>query len=267
MYSSFSRQLSISAAVLVLFLLPLLHAGSSFDNEVSAFSAGITDEVTIGKDFPISTAAADMNLYSPEDFLKRVVVSDNQDLGLALYDDPAFRERILLYYQGITGSREVADAVLRNSFKNRIPFTLAFSLMWAESRFDPRAINRNSVTIDRGLFQLNSASFPEMSTTEFYDIETNAATGLAYLRYCLDMGETDIIALAMYNAGQYRVNSQGAPLMTLEHISNILNFRKQLERDFDRFISQEGKIRTDKASGKNLIPAAVSNSKPRKIGL
>jgi len=261
--SSFLRQLSISAAVLVLFLLPLIDAGSSFDGEVPVSSAGISEEVITWEDFPFSTAVADMNLYSPDDFLKRIVVSGHEDIGLALYEDPAFRERILEYYQGITGSREIADAVLRNSFENRIPFTLAFSLMWAESRFEPMAVNRNSVTIDRGLFQLNSASFPELTTEDFFDIEINTSTGLSYLRYCIDMGETEIIALAMYNAGLYRVNSQGAPLMTLEHISRILNFREQLERDFERYLSRHGKIRTDKASGKNLIPV----SQPDRRGL
>ena len=42
--------------------------------------------------------------------------------------------------------------------------------------------------------------------------------------------------------------------MTLEYISKILDYREQLERDFERYISQQGKIRTDKKSDKNLIP-------------
>ncbi len=262
--SSFPRQLSISAAVLVLFLLPLLHAGSSFNNEDSAFLAGSTDNSIDGADFPFSETIADMNLYSPDDFLKRVVMSGDQDVGLALYEDPAFRERILQYYEGLTGSREIADAVLRNAYESEIPFTLAFSLMWAESSFNPMAVNRNSVTIDRGLFQLNSSSFPEMNTAEFFDIETNARTGLAYLRYCLNSGKTEIIALAMYNAGHYRVNSSGAPRMTLEYISKIFEYRGQLERDFDRYISQGGKIRADKTTEKNLISVSQRN---RKSGL
>ena len=42
--------------------------------------------------------------------------------------------------------------------------------------------------------------------------------------------------------------------MTLEYISRILEYKSELERDFERFISQSGKIRADKKSGKNLIP-------------
>lgn len=262
--SSFPRQLSISAAVLVLFLLPLLHAGSSFDNEDSAFSADSADNYNDGTDYPFSAVITDMNLYSPDDFMTRLVMSGDQDIGLALYEDPAFRERILVYYEGITGSREIADAVLRNAWENEIPFTLAFSLMWTESRFNPNAFNRNSVTIDRGLFQLNSASFPDMTKAEFYDIEINAKTGLSYLRYCLNSGDSEIIALAMYNAGHYRVNSTGAPKMTLEYISKIFEYKEQLERDFERYISRGGKIRTDKTTEKNLIPVSQRN---RKAGL
>lgn len=267
MTSSFPRQLSISAAVLVLFLLPLLHAGSSFDSEVPAFSAGSTDDFISGADFPFSGTIADMNLYSPDDFMKRIVMSGDQDVGLALYADPVFRERILLYYQGITGSREIADAVLRNAYESEVPFTLAFSLVWAESRFNPKAVNRNSVTIDRGLFQLNSSSFPDMTVSEFFDIETNARTGISYLRYCLNSGSGEIVALAMYNAGHYRVNSTGAPKMTLEYISKIFEYREQLERDFNRYISQGGKIRADKKSEKNLIFVAQQNLRSRKSGL
>ena len=265
MRSSFSRQLVLSAAVLVFFLLPLLYAGSHIENEVAGdFAENVEDELP-GADYPIAAAAADMNLYSPDDFQKRVVLSGGGDIGLALYEDPAFRDRIHEYYAGITGSAEIADAILRNAYESRIPFTLAFSLSWAESRFNPAAVNRNSVTIDRGLFQLNSASFPDLSRDDFFDIETNARIGLSYLRKCLNEGETEIIALAMYNAGHYRVNSKGAPKITLQHISNILNYRSQLERDFERFISLQGKIRTDKESGKNLIPVSSGSNIKHKL--
>lgn len=253
MKSSFPRQLSISAAVLVLFLLPLLYAGH-FDDEVSAdYVLNAEADIDVS-DYPLLKTVADLKLYSPEDFAKRVVFSDTEDIGLALYTDPVYRERIVLYYEAITGTREISESVLRNAYENRISFTLAFSLMWAESSFKPEAYNKNAVSIDRGLFQLNSESFPELTREQFYDIETNVSTGLSYLRYCLDLGESEIIALAIYNAGHGRVSGAGAPLMTLEHISKIMDYKSELERDFERYISQNGKIRTDKKSDKNLIP-------------
>ena len=254
----------LSTAALVLFLLPLLYAGSSLEDEAAVPPAGYNDQQLAGTDYPMAAAVSEMDLYSPDDFLKRVVVAETQDIGLVLYDDQSFRDDILSYYTNITGSEEIADAILRNAYKNRIPFTLAFALSWAESRFNPKAVNRNAVTIDRGLFQLNSSSFPRMSIADFFDVEKNAAAGLKYLRGCLDAGGTPIIAIAMYNAGQYRVNSRGAPRITLTHISNILEYQQQLERDFDRYISRYGKIRTDKESGKNLIPVSSGSGIKKK---
>ncbi|MDC7228344.1 MAG: lytic transglycosylase domain-containing protein [Spirochaetales bacterium] len=253
MKSSFPRQLSISAAVLVLSLIPLLYAGVADDKNTETFTDiyGISDKAA---DFTIYSTIEKMDLYSPEDFIRTVVVSDLHDIGYVLYDDDIFRDQIISYYAAVSGSYEIAEAVLRNAHKNDISFGLAFSLMWAESSFNPDAYNRNVVSIDRGLFQLNSESFPQLSRDDFYDIETNVSNGLAYLRYCLDLGENEIVALAIYNAGHGRVSGRGAPLMTLEYISKILEYKSELERDFERYISQNGKIRADKKSGKNLIP-------------
>ncbi len=237
----------------MLTLIPLLYAGQAVNDEPAAI-AEEAGKLSDAQDFEFSTTVAGLDLYSPDDFVKRVVISDLHDIGYVLYDDPSFKDRIIRYYEGITGSAVIAESVLRNSYENGVPFGLAVSLMWAESNFNPEAFNRNSVSIDRGLFQLNSESFPKMTKDQFYDIETNISTGTAYLKHCLDLGENEIVALAIYNAGHGRVSGKGAPLMTLEYISKILDYREQLERDFERYISQQGKIRTDKKSDKNLIP-------------
>jgi hypothetical protein len=211
-------------------------------------------------DYSFCGKAAGLSLYSPDDYIKRVVLSEERDLGSALYEDAVFRDRILSYYANVAGSALVAETVTRYAYENKIPFTLAFALMWAESRFDPLAVNRNPVSIDRGLFQLNSESFPHLSVEDFFDIEINVRTGLQYLRSCLEKGETEIIGLAIYNAGHYRVSSAGAPMMTLEHISKILTYKSELERDFQRYISREGRIRTDKKAGGSLVKAGSSRS-------
>ena len=109
MKSSFPRQLSISAAVLVLSLIPLLYAGEVDDKGSDLFieQTGMND---IDGDFSFHTAVASMDLYSPDDFVKTVVVSDLHDIGYVLYDDQDFRDRIISYYSGITGSYEIAEA-------------------------------------------------------------------------------------------------------------------------------------------------------------
>ena len=253
MRNSFPRQIGMSAAVLAFTLLPLLHAGNSGVDEpgLVLFPAQQDEEYY---DYPLSAEISGLELYSPDDYIKRVVLSGSADMTAVFYRDPQFSERVLRYYKALTGSSEIAESVLRNSGIYGVPASLAFSLMWAESGFNRFAVNRNPVTIDRGLFQLNSSSFPHLGPEDFFDVETNVRSGIAYLRYCLDTSESEIIALAVYNAGHGRVSGAGAPLMTLEHISKIFDYREALERDFERYISMEGKVRADKKSERILIP-------------
>lgn len=156
-------------------------------------------------------------------------VYPDQDLSLILYRRPESREAIIDFYTTVTAKREIAELILHYADLHEVPASLAFSLAYAESRFVPTAINRNSSSVDRGLFQLNSRSFPKMSEAEFYDPRINTDTGIGYLRYCLDVGENSVVALAMYNAGRTRVTEQGAPKMTLDYIAKILDFQEDLE--------------------------------------
>jgi soluble lytic murein transglycosylase-like protein len=156
-------------------------------------------------------------------------VDPDEDLSLILYRRPESREAIIEFYTAVTAEREIAELILHYADTHEVPASLAFSLAYAESRFIPSAINRNSSSIDRGLFQLNSRSFPKMSEAEFFDPRINTDTGVGYLRYCLDVGENTVVALAMYNAGRTRVTERGAPKMTLDYIAKILTFQGDLE--------------------------------------
>jgi len=111
--------------------------------------------------------------------------------------------------------------------------SLAFSLAYVESRFRTDAVNSNSnYTIDRGLFQLNSASFPKLTEAEFFDPKVSAKYGMSHLRYCMDVAGNDITALAMYNAGTSRVKQNKTPQHTLNYVAKISNYRGRLESRF-----------------------------------
>jgi soluble lytic murein transglycosylase-like protein len=143
------------------------------------------------------------------------------------------------------GSERVAKAILRYSDEMDLSLFLTFSVAYVESGYNPRAVNRNSGSIDRGLFQLNSRSFPHLKENDFFNIELNTKYGLEHLRQCLEIGGNDIIALAMYNAGNTQVTSRGAPVSTLEHISKYVEYRKKLEssfREFFRSVYKENKV-------------------------
>lgn len=137
---------------------------------------------------------------------------------------------LLEYYSGVTGNRELAALIIRESEKNGVETALAFALAFTESSFNPQAVNRNRSSVDRGVFQLNSRSFPHLSEKEFFDPQVNVPLGVAYLRYCLDTGVNEVTALAMYNAGPNRVKSSRTPMMTLKYVDRVLSYRDELNQ-------------------------------------
>ena len=157
-------------------------------------------------------------------------IEKDEDLIIAAYRNKALQKQVVAFFEGITGSEETASLILFYSSINNVPPALAFSLCAEESSYNQRAYNRNqNETVDRGLFQLNSASFPKLSVEDFYNPAINVRYGIAHLRWCLDIAGTDVAALAMYNAGETRVRSNGAPKKTLDYISRILNRQRRIE--------------------------------------
>lgn len=157
------------------------------------------------------------------------------DPSLSLYRNEGTRGLVEKFFTRVAGSERVAKSILRYSDELDLSLFLTFSVAYVESGYNPRAVNRNSSSIDRGLFQLNSRSFPHLKEMDFFDIELNTKRGLEHLRQCLEIGGNDIIALAMYNAGNTQVMVRGAPISTLEHISKYVEYRKKLESSFRAF--------------------------------
>jgi hypothetical protein len=161
-------------------------------------------------------------------------VPERGDPLLAYYEDDFSRERLIAFFGMITGSGEVAGVILGYARSCGIPLALAFALSWEESRYNTRAVNRrnSNKSVDRGLFQLNSVSFPKLTEPDFFDPATNAYYGLSHLRWCLDDGGSEIVGLAMYNAGTGRVRSGATPKVTLDYVSRILENRRKIEELF-----------------------------------
>ena len=155
------------------------------------------------------------------------------DVGLELYRALPTRTAVEWFYTNVTGDMDVALAILREADKNNIPLSLAFSLAYTESRYKPRALNKNTnASIDRGVFQLNNKSFPALVEADFYDPYVSAKYGLSHLRFCLDTAGNEVSALAMYNAGTNRVRNNGTPQTTLNYISKIQTYRQGLDNLF-----------------------------------
>lgn len=162
-----------------------------------------------------------------------------EDEALVLYRDAASRRAVEWFYASVVGSKEIATAILHEADKNDISPSLAFSLAYVESRYNIHAKNVNkNKTIDRGLFQLNSASFPKLSEEDFFDPAVSAKHGMAHLRFCLDTAGNEISALAMYNAGANKVRANNTPQLTLNYIGQIMTCRENIEKLFaDKVLS------------------------------
>jgi hypothetical protein len=214
---------------------------------LAVVSAAITAAViTVLISSCMTTEASDSaaKAYVPEDFRKfssydeseyrRAFHSRNEQDSIAdHYIDPVTRESVLAFFTSITESRDIAEAILDNSVEFGVPASLSFALAYEESQFHPRAIHRNAESVDRGLFQLNSRTFPLLSIEDFYNPAVNAREGISHLGYCLSEGGNTVAALAIYNAGLGRVSKGGTPRKTLDYIARITNYAKNLESLFE----------------------------------
>jgi len=156
--------------------------------------------------------------------------------ALALYREEMTRERVVEFFVERAGSPETALPILYYADKLDIPLSLAFGLAWGESRFLPTAVNYNSSSVDRGLFQLNSLTFRTLTEEDFFNPEVNTFHGLRYLEFCLTHGASEAQALAIYNAGLTRVVRGRTPVSTLRYTDQILAYREALLADFTSFI-------------------------------
>lgn len=172
-------------------------------------------------------AASELAVEEYEAYLKSAVYGNMKTEG----EDPfQTRLRHIEYYTVVTGDREIAQIIYDEASRYNVDPELAFALAFSESAFRPYAVNKNRNSIDRGLFQLNSRSFPHLKEEDFFDPEINVPLGVAYLRYCLDIGGNEVAALAMYNAGPNRVKDNRTPNMTLNYISKIQEYKGHLEQ-------------------------------------
>jgi hypothetical protein len=140
------------------------------------------------------------------------------------YRDPATREATLQFFTTLTHSENVSRVILEKSSEFKVRTALAFALALEESDFRIDALNRNGDSVDRGLFQLNSKSYPRLQVKDFYDPALNAHYGIAHLKGCLLEAGNEVAALAMYNAGTGRVTRGATPKKTLNYVSRILAY-------------------------------------------
>ncbi|MCE1195189.1 lytic transglycosylase domain-containing protein [bacterium] len=215
--------LAIAAVALCAACAPTPHVNLELDSEVLSLAAN-TKKLPVGIEDQNST-----------------------DTIAAYYRNSGTKQNVVNFFAALTNSTDVAVAILDNAVKHEVPASLAFAIAYEESRFDPQAMNRNATTTDGGLFQLNSSTFPHLTKQELFDPARNAKEGITYFKHILDLSGNEVSALAMYNAGRTRVSQKGAPVTTLDYISRILTYQKNINSLFTAKVvaptSMLGKIR------------------------
>jgi soluble lytic murein transglycosylase-like protein len=143
---------------------------------------------------------------------------------------PEDYEKILIFYDEYTKSREITTNIINYSIEYGNPINLMFSLAKRESDFDPKMEQKNSnKTWDRGLFQLNSGSRKSWKKTDFFNIAKNTKEASGVMQWLLSKYDDEELALASYNAGYYRVQKKDLPYITSIHVFEI----KKFEFDFN----------------------------------
>jgi len=173
---------------------------------------------------------------SPVNYANVMNLLESDDPMLALYREDITHNTVKEFFIRLTGSEETALPALYHAEKRNLSPAIVFSLMWVESRFNSQAINRNATSTDRGLFQLNSRSFPKLGLEDFFDPETSARHGTEYLSYAFGRTVDPRTAVAIYNAGPSRVLAGQTPASTLVYVDRIMEYRETLNWEFRRFI-------------------------------
>ena len=216
----------MTVSLLVYFLLP-----NSVEQESVSLVPAETEVVEISEETQEDMAAAFQEYFSE---VSLSMLSDDYDNGLSLYRQNVSRPAVEWFYYQITGNKEITQAIITEAEKNDIPLSLAFALAHTESSYNAKAINKNSnSTIDRGLFQLNSNSFPALSEEDFFDPFISSKYGMSHLKFCLNTAGNEVSALAMYNAGTGRVRSNKTPQSTLNYVGKIMSYQKMLDQLFN----------------------------------
>lgn len=176
---------------------------------------------------------------TPADYANILNLLDSEKPMLALYREDVTHQAVVDFFVNLTGTPDTALPMMYYAERAEISFSLVFALAWVESRFSPVAVNRNATSVDRGLFQLNSRTFQDLTNEDFFHVDVNTYHGIDYLTWCLAHTDNEYQAVAVYNAGLTRVRAGRTPQSTLVYVERIRDYRSGLEQRFRNYILSE----------------------------
>jgi soluble lytic murein transglycosylase-like protein len=143
--------------------------------------------------------------------------------------------KIEFYYITIN-NKMVVDTVFLCSRVFSLSPDLIFAIAKTESRFNPKAINYNeNGSIDKGVMQLNSYSFPHLSDKELYDIEYNIIIGSKHFAELMkEFDGNQLLSICAYNCGSWTVKNNKVPTKTLVYANKVMNNKMKFEFQYER---------------------------------
>jgi len=109
-------------------------------------------------------------------------------------------------YPAVIADKQLLGWVNAYSKKNRLDPRLVYALIEQESRFNACAVSPKGA---QGLMQIMPDTQRLLGLTDPFNPERNIAAGTRYLRAMLDKFQTEVMALAAYNAGPGAVAKHG----------------------------------------------------------
>lgn len=109
-------------------------------------------------------------------------------------------------YPEVIRSERLIELVNRYSAKYGVDPRLVYSLIEQESRFNKMAVSPKGA---QGLMQIMPDTQRFLGLTDPFDEEKNIDAGVRYLKAMLQRFETEVMALAAYNAGPEAVTRHG----------------------------------------------------------
>lgn len=118
------------------------------------------------------------------------------------------KETTKQFYIDLVKNKEIVNALYAQ--KSQVDIDVLVAVIWVESRFNPKALNKNVdqrtgkvKSIDGGLFQLNSSVYSDIPSKELFTIEKNIEIGVDHLEKDLEWAKGDLKkALMAYNGGR-----------------------------------------------------------------
>lgn len=218
---------SLMIILLVLFVTNLF-VGSSLNDEGYLKTEIVYEVKTIQ-----SQISFHINYYT------RLEINDYLQNRLENNKNP---KEIFDFYNRIIRNEEVTFYLIHYAFHYDIPLHLFMALSWAESRFNPRVINRNkNNSYDYGVMQLNSNTFGHV-ITEFgrgyiFSIKNNIDLSGFYFRDRYNFLNAWPLAIMAYNCGIRRVKNGHIPESTVYYMSRILEKEREFDRLFNEFFN------------------------------